>query len=291
MVQLFGTIAKKVDMNKYFKDPLIHFVILGILVFFSHSIWQRNITKSDYTINVTEEEMARQAKIFSGENRREPTNDDIKALLYSYIEERALMREAERLGLGEDDTIIRRRLAQKMRFIIEDIDTLRNPGSEELEAWYSNNISRFISPEKRSFTHIYISPEANGGDTTKIASEILTKIISKPENWEKLGDPFILERSFKLSSLNEVNRNFGNRFSKSVFSMPDKEWVGPIESAYGLHIVKVDNIVSEIIPQFKDIENAVLSQWKEEERRRINKDALAKIIDKYKINIINDKTK
>ena len=77
----------------------------------------------------------------------------------------------------------------------------------------------------------------------------------------------------------------------SVFSMPDKEWVGPIESAYGLHIVKVDNIVSEIIPQFKDIENAVLSQWKEEERRRINKDALAKIIDKYKINIINDKTK
>jgi len=151
MVQLFGTIAKKVDMNKYFKDPLIHFIILGILVFFSHSIWQRNISKSDYTINVTEEEMARQAKIFSGENRRKPTNDDIKALLYSYIEERALMREAERLGLGEDDTIIRRRLAQKMRFIIEDIDTIRNPGSEELEAWYSNNISRFISPEKRSF--------------------------------------------------------------------------------------------------------------------------------------------
>ena len=77
------------------------------------------------------------------------------------------MREAERLGLGEDDTIIRRRLAQKMRFIIEDIDTLRNPGSEELEAWYSNNISRFISPEKRSFMHIYISPEANGGDDNK----------------------------------------------------------------------------------------------------------------------------
>ena len=144
MVQLFGIIAKKADMNKYFKDPLIHFIILGVIVFFSHSIWQRNITKSEYTINVTEEEMTRQAKIFTGENRREPTNDDIKALLYSYIEERVLMREAERLGLGEDDTIIRRRLAQKMRFIIEDIDTLRNLRSEELKAWYSQNISRFI---------------------------------------------------------------------------------------------------------------------------------------------------
>ena len=290
MVQLFGIIAKKADMNKYFKDPLIHFIILGVIVFFSHSIWQRNITKSEYTINVTEEEMTRQAKIFTGENRREPTNDDIKALLYSYIEERVLMREAERLGLGEDDTIIRRRLAQKMRFIIEDIDTLRNLRSEELKAWYSQNISRFIIPEKRSFMHVYISPEANGGETTKVASEILTKIISKPESWEELGDPFILKRSFKLSSLNEVNRNFGNRFSKSVFSITDKEWVGPIESAYGLHIVKVDKIVSEVIPEFEDIEDAILSQWKEEERRRVNKDALAKIIDKYKINIINDKT-
>ena len=64
MVQLFGIIAKKADMNKYFKDPLIHFIILGVIVFFSHSIWQRNITKSEYTINVTEEEMTRQAKIF-----------------------------------------------------------------------------------------------------------------------------------------------------------------------------------------------------------------------------------
>ena len=66
--------------------------------------------------------------------------------------------------------------------------------------------------------------------------------------------------------------------------------MGPIESAYGLHIVKVDKIVSEIIPEFEDIEDAILSQWKEEERRIVNKDALAKIIDKYKINIINDKT-
>ena len=158
-------------MNKYFKDPLIHFIILGVLVFFSHSIWQRNIVKSDYTINVTEEEMARQATIFSGENRREPTNDDIKALLYSYIEERALMREAQKLGLGDDDTIIRRRLAQKMRFIIEDIDTIRLPKEEELKTWYSENISKFILPEKRSFVHVYISPETNGNKTTKRANE------------------------------------------------------------------------------------------------------------------------
>ncbi|MDC0880880.1 peptidylprolyl isomerase [Hellea sp.] len=277
-------------MNKYFKDPLIHFIILGVLVFFSHSIWQRNIVKSDYTINVTEEEMARQATIFSGENRREPTNDDIKALLYSYIEERALMREAQKLGLGDDDTIIRRRLAQKMRFIIEDIDTIRLPKEEELKTWYSENITKFISPEKRSFVHVYISPETNGNKTTKRANGILTKLAREPESWEEFGDPFILKRNFNFSSFTEVNRTFGTNFAKSIFSISNNEWSGTIESAYGLHIVKVNKIVSETIPEFEDIKTTIMSQWKEEERRRINKKALAKIIDKYEINIINDKT-
>ena len=290
MDHLFGIIVNRVNMNKYFKDPLIHFIILGVLVFFSHSIWQRNIVKSDYTINVTEEEMARQATIFSGENRREPTNDDIKALLYSYIEERALMREAQKLGLGDDDTIIRRRLAQKMRFIIEDIDTIRLPKEEELKTWYSANITKFISPEKRSFVHVYISPETNGNKTTKRANGILTKLAREPESWEELGDPFILKRNFNFSSFTEVNRTFGTNFAKSIFSISNNEWSGTIESAYGLHIVKVNEIVSEIIPEFEDIKTAIISQWKEEERRRINKKALAKIIDKYKINIINDKT-
>jgi len=84
--------------------------------------------------------MERQATIFAGENRRQPTDEDLKALLFAYVEEQALMREAQRLGLGNDDTIIRRRLAQKMRFLIEDVDVPKEPDEATLNAWFKDNI-------------------------------------------------------------------------------------------------------------------------------------------------------
>jgi len=143
-------------MSKLIREPLVHFIILGALLFAGHMIWQHKVTKADYTITVTTKEMERQALIFAGENRRQPTDDDLKALLFSHVEEQVLMREAQRLGLGEDDTIIRRRLAQKMRFIIEDVDAPALPDETTLKAWFEANIDTFVSVEARSFSHIYL---------------------------------------------------------------------------------------------------------------------------------------
>ena len=96
-------------MSRLHREPLVHFIILGALLFAGHMLWQTHISKADYTITVTADEMERQALIFAGENRRAPTDEDLKALLFAHVEEQALMREAQRIGLGEDDTIIRRR--------------------------------------------------------------------------------------------------------------------------------------------------------------------------------------
>ena len=89
-------------MTKLSREPLVHFILLGALLFAGHLLWQRHVTKADHTIIVTAEEMERQALIFAGENRRQPTDEDLKALLFAHVEEQALMREAERIGLGED---------------------------------------------------------------------------------------------------------------------------------------------------------------------------------------------
>ena len=118
-------------MQKLWREPLVHFTLLGAALFAGHALWQRAVTKADYTITISAAELERQAVIFAGENRRQPTDEDIQALLFSYVEEQALMREAQKLGLGDDDTIIKRRLAQKMRFMIEDI----NPQFRMIRRW------------------------------------------------------------------------------------------------------------------------------------------------------------
>jgi len=280
-------------MTKLSREPLVHFILLGALLFAGHQLWQRHVTKADYTITVTAEEMERQALIFAGENRRQPTDDDLKALLFSHVEEQALMREAERLGLGEDDTIIRRRLAQKMRFIIEDADAPTLPEETELKAWFESNVQSFISPETRSFSHIYFSPEEHKDDVEKVALNTLAQILLKnpPADWKTLGDPFMLKRSFKDLSAVEVTRLFGPDFAKGLFEAENTAWQGPIESAFGLHTIKIDNITAEVIPRFEDVRTEVGARWQSQAQRQANQDVLKDVIRKYKVEVLDKNEK
>lgn len=272
-------------MTKLSREPLVHFILLGALLFAGHLLWQRHVTKADHTIIVTAEEMERQALIFAGENRRQPTDEDLKALLFAHVEEQALMREAERIGLGEDDTIIRRRLAQKMRFIIEDVEAPALPAEAELKSWFEANMDKFVSAETRSFSHIYLSPEEHGDNLNAAAQNILSKLENENEDWNALGDPFMLKRGFKSLNALELTRLFGPTFSKGLFELEGNKWQGPIESAFGLHLIRIDNIADKITPSFEDVRDDVETAWQEDARRSANQAALKELIQKYKVDV------
>jgi len=277
-------------MKRYLSEPLAHFIILGALLFAGHALWQRHVTKADYTITVTAEEMERQAIIFAGENRRQPTDDDLKALLFSHVEEQVLMREAGRLGLGEDDTIIRRRLAQKMRFIIEDVDAPALPNEQELRAWFESNLDKFISTETRSFSHIYFSPEAHKESIEKTTLATLAQIDSQnpPSDWKTLGDPFMLKREFKDLRAIDTTRLFGPSFTEGIFNAKGVKWQGPVESAFGLHLIRIDNIAPKLTPNFEDVRSDVEIAWQEIAQRNANQDALKTLIQKYKVDVLDE---
>jgi len=268
-------------MKQYFHEPLVHFIILGGLLFAGHSLWQSKLSKADYTITVSPDEMERQATIFASENRRQPTDEDLQALLFAYVEEQALMREATRLGLGGDDTIIRRRLAQKMRFMIEDIDAPQDPDDATLDAWFQDNIHKFIKPETRSFSHIYFSPEKHGEDMDKTVQTVMQSVDST--NWESLGDPFMLKRDFTRLSTIDVSRLFGADFAAGVFNASKDGWQGPIDSAFGRHLVRIDETTSKITPDLNDVRPQVISAWQDETQRSANADRLKTLIKKYKV--------
>lgn len=275
-------------MTKLTREPLVHFIILGALLFAGHMLWQRHVSKADYTITVTADEMERQALIFAGENRRQPTDEDLKALLFAHVEEQALMREAQRLGLGEDDTIIRRRLAQKMRFIIEDVAAPSVPSDEDLKTWYEANIEEFKSPETRSFSHIYLSPETRGKNIDTEAQALLAQVNVNDSDWESLGDPFMLKRDFKNLNAVEVTRLFGAVFKSGIFSASQNAWQGPVESAFGLHLIRINNITPQSTPDFDSIRNDVAAAWQEQAQRDANQEALKDVIRKYKIDVYDD---
>lgn len=268
-------------MRQLFREPLVHFIILGGLLFAGHSLWQRHVTKADYTITVSPDEMERQATIFAGENRRQPTDEDLQALLFAYVEEQALMREASRMGLGEDDTIIRRRLAQKMRFMIEDVDPPKQPDEATLETWFNANVNKFVKPETRSFSHIYLSPEKHGKNLDVNLGKI--KAIVDEADWKSLGDPFMLKRDFTRLSTIDVSRLFGADFAAGVFNAETEGWQGPIDSAFGRHLVRIDATTPKVVPELDEVRPAVIRAWQEQTQRAANTERLKKLIQKYKV--------
>ena len=271
-------------MKNLLREPFVHFVLLGGLLFAGHSLWQKHVVKTDHTIFVDPAELQRQAQIFATENQRPPSESDLEGLLFAHIEEQALMREAKRLGLDEEDTIIRRRLAQKMRFMIEDVSVPELPEKAELQAWFKENPTYFIRPETRSFEHIYLSPKNRAKTVVAEAETQLSAGV--PQDWEAQGDAFIAGRRFTKLAQPAVRRDFGTAFAQSLFALPDKpDWQGPINSAFGVHLIRLTNITSEYLPEFDEIQTEVEAVWRDEAKRAENEAALKKLIEKYRVEV------
>jgi len=271
-------------MKNILGEPFVHFVLLGGALFAGHSLWQTHISKTDRTIFVSPAEMERQAQIFATEYQRQPSDTDLEGLLFAHVEEQVLMREAQRLGLGSDDTIIRRRLAQKMRFMINDMGAPNLPARDELENWFNENPAAFIRPETRSFEHIYFSPKDR---SDRILDDAKALLESGPsQNWKAEGDAFMAGRRFTRLAQPAVTREFGTAFAESLFDLPNSpDWQGPIQSAFGVHLIRFTKITPEDLPAFRDIQAEVETVWLNEAKRTENANALKALIEKYRVEV------
>ena len=271
------------SLRSFWREPLFHFVILGAALFISDAVWQKSRDKADYTIRVSPDEIQRQATIFAAENRREPSDDDLQGLLFAHVEEQVLMREAQRIGLDEDDTIIRRRLAQKMRFMINDVGDAALPDEARLKTWFEENKQEFAKAETRNFDHIFFSPQNREATIEADALAVLETGIDS--DWESLGDAFIMKRSYADVPQAEVIKDFGRDFAARVFALEGHGWSAPIGSAFGLHLVRVTKTTPRDIPDFETVRGDVETLWLDEAARHGNAERLETLIEKYNVVI------
>jgi hypothetical protein len=265
---------------RWWSEPLVHFIALGLIVFALDHIWQKRTDTSATTVSITETELERRAILFAAESKRTPTDEDLQALLYAYVEEEALVREALSMGLDEGDTIVRRRLAQKARFMLEDTTPPPAPSREEVCAFHAAQAEQFSTPPARAFRHVFIRPDQPVPDTR--ARALLETVSS--QNWQSLGDPFILRREYPLSSRADIVGAFGPDFAQALFQL-DREAVfqGPLPSAYGLHLVAITDTREASQSDCEDVFTEVESALIESRQREINAARLREIVGRYNV--------
>ena len=218
------------------RDPLLVFLLIGAAIFGADA-WLGG-DADDRVIVVRQTQVDRLATLWETQMGRPPSATELDALIDDHVREEVMVREAQRLRLDEDDAIIRRRLAQKLSFLTEDVATLDPPGADELMQYFEDNRARYATPAEMTFSHVYFSPDRRD-DAAGDARRALA--VLDPETWRKAGDPFMLGRTYAHANMGRIERDFGTDFLTGLDDLtPSPDWQGPIESAYGFHLVRLD---------------------------------------------------
>ena len=275
---------------KILREPLFHFLLAGVALFILFSAVNRGQAgsgSSDSEIVVSEGRIYGITQQFMKVWQRPPTSRELEGLIQSYIREEVFYREALSMGLDVGDEIVRRRMAQKLGFISEDIASLQEPTEAEFRSYYESHLEEFRRETRVSFQHVYLNSDKRGESTRKDAESLLAKLkgIGEKGNFAGIGDPSMLSTEFAATTQREITSLFGEEFTTGLLSQTLDQWSGPIESAYGLHLVFVSERVDGEIPPFDEVSDIVVREWTSVKKKEIKELFYESLLKRYKVTI------
>jgi hypothetical protein len=288
---LEGDAMKRFNAVKLFKEPLVHFLLLGAVLFTVHAWLNRDRLTEDNArpVRITAQEIEWLKQIWTRQWQRPPTDDELKGLVAEYLKEELLSREARALQLDQNDTIVRRRLAQKMEFLLQDTTRIVEPTETELRRIYEAHPERFQTSALVSFTHIYFNRDQRGESAAADASQALQELSKPgaPASAPELGDRFLLEYDVVGQDEQAVANLFGREFAQTVFTLEPGQWQGPVESGYGLHLVRVAERQGPRLRAFDEVRQQVLEDWHRDRQKTVDEQYFAGLLKKYEI-VVDD---
>jgi peptidyl-prolyl cis-trans isomerase C len=265
------------------REPLVHFVAAGFATFLIYGVVNRGShTPDSQRIEIAADDIRRIEISWQARWQRPPTADELRNLIEEQVKEEILYREALAMGLERNDEIIRRRLAQKMDFLAEDIAALREPAPGELEAWYARNGERFAPPPLVTFHHLFFAFDQRGARAEADARMALATL--KHTNAGQ-GDVFMFQDAYAEQTPDQVVRVFGSKFAGSLFKEQPDAWRGPIESGYGWHLVWIDALTPSEPPAFQAVAKQVETDWLSEQRTQAKQATFAAARARYQVVI------
>ena len=275
-------------IRRLLREPLVHFLLIGVLLFgvYGYVQGRRPASSSPMEIRLTLDELTQLASLYQSQWHRLPTPQELDQMVENKIEQEILYREALAMGLDRDYEIVKRRMAQKMQFLAEDVAAAREPTADELKAWYESNSAAFAQPPRLSFRHLYFSPDRRGDRARADAAQALAQLAGQPEDATipgALADRFMFQEYYRDRAPEFLGKEFGPQFALAVAKLTPGSWQGPIESGFGWHLVFVDTVIPGRVPALEEIEPDVKIAWLGEQKKLAWDDAYREMRAKYTV--------
>ncbi len=262
--------------NRFLKSPLLHFFLLGGLIFVGYAIQDDSPDEAPDTITMNMEEARQLADKYTGIWNREPTPEEMNELMERWALDEASVREALALGLDRDDAVIRLRLNVKMQFLAESRAAGLTPEEVDLQAYMEENRDKFEIPARLAFRQVSVP------DSTEARVVEIRASLNAGDDPRTLGEASLLPQQLDLSTASAIDRTFGAGFAEKLAALPDGEWVGPVDSGYGRHLVLVTGRSAAELPPLDAIRDRVEAEWRASQARAMRESFEEGLRDRYR---------
>jgi len=282
-------------MKKLSTEPLLHFLLIGVALFLVYD-WVADDERNDFAsgesgkqIVISAGRIEQLANVFAKTWQRPPNRDELQALIDDFVLEEVYYRQAVAMGIDRDDTIIRRRLRQKMEFLTDDTAALIEPTEEQLAAYLAEHEDRFRESGTYTFLQVYFNPEQHGNDPEAYIAEQLTKLQSEDAKTAsgriEVGDVSLLPTAFQEAPPRAIDGTFGSGFSEQLDNLEIGQWQGPVTSGLGFHLIRIDSVTKGRLPELSEIRPIVQREWSNERRLAVREETNKSLLQNYDVVI------
>ncbi len=290
-------------MNALLKQPLLHFLIAGLVIFLAYQFSGRPEEESLDNGRVIEVDrmallnfMQYRAQAFRPDifsEQLDAMSDPERArLVDDFVREEALHREALAMGMDQGDYIIRQRLVQKVEFLLENVtNQALEPDEEVITAWYNDHRDDYRVDAVYTFTHIFFDAGERGSGQ---ARQDATNLLGTPQltaarfnDASTFGDRYPFLQNYVERTRDFVVNNFTPEFVDALdrITPSNETWYGPFESRYGWHLVMLRQRSEPYIPELDSIRDRVMDDWRYEAVLESRRGAEQQVIDQYDVRV------
>jgi peptidyl-prolyl cis-trans isomerase C len=272
--------------RRFWREPLIHFFILGLTIFGLHAALDRKpepTVNDPHLLEVSSADIDWLQNIFNKQMGRLPTARDLRGQVHQLIREQILSREAVGMGLDEGDIVVRRRLAQKMEFLFKDLSAMAEPTEDDLRGYFRENRQYYEVPPRATLSQVYFSDDSRGAEGAKQAALALIQSAGDPVKVTEAGDASLLPPGCTQCSEKEIGNRFGTGFARAVERLAPGAWHGPVKSTYGFHAVFIHERREASLPEFGDIAERVKNDWMAAQREENTRKVYSEIRSRYRV--------
>ncbi len=272
-------------MKKFFKEPLLHFIVLGALIYVASMTWG-NIDDQQQNIVISQGKIRHLATLFMKTWQRSPTQKELENVVQEYVIDQAGYLEGVKLGLDKNDIVITRRIRQKLEFIAEENSPPPQVTDELLAEYLDENSGQFRLEPKLTIRQVFLDPQKHGDATYSTAEKILQQLRAKPEqDITKLGDRYLFKPLYQHKSLTELGRVFGRDFTINSAKLSTGSWYGPIRSGFGVHLAYIEKRQDGKLPKLSEIRSQVERELENSWKKRSTKKYYDELLSRYIVTI------